>query len=457
MIKEDNEKFTVESESGEALSIAYNNKSDAESRLKQIESLPSSDETAEYKGETVKLDSPFVNDKFDYSVYAKNQNDDVVLVRFTGAPTSIESKDKSTPSYWNGLLSGAKFQDFKHTAFFDMSTKTIRSVRDGVQEYLGVELGIEPSNKIFTLYRSPETITAITGMMDSLPIINDHIDPSVTPTKKQTIGLLESPDVVEFEDEATFSTLYLESKASLSNDMIKLKDGGKKEFSLGYLGKMREHDVYDFEQYDINPTHLALVDSARGGSVLTFVDKKGHNMSKQKKFEDMDGMPNLQQIVEVAKKLPEAIEALIDEEKAEAMTALSDVFAMSTTDNEMEVEDAEPEEKEVTDSDEEKENFEDSAKFKGALSSGIDSAVKLHSQAIEKAKNFVGESYSFADKSTKQIMIDALATEHGNEKFEDAELTTAFKLLKRSTNLDNFAKFEDANSLDARIEQSLEG
>ena len=240
-----------------------------------------------YKDKTVELDTPIEtpDEQTKYKVYSENSAGDVVRVRFNGEPAKIQSTDKSTPSYWNNKVSGSAFTDFKHRVFFDASTKRIRSVRDGVQEYLGIELGIEPHSKIFSVYRSPEAISGIAGMMDSLPIINDHIDPEVTPTKEQTIGILKATDIVEFNDDGTFSTLYLENEAAVNSDVLSLKDSGKKEFSLGYLGKLREHDTYDFEQYDLKPTHLALVDSARGGSVLTFIDKKDQKMLN-KVFQD---------------------------------------------------------------------------------------------------------------------------------------------------------------------------
>src|SRR5699024_8402461 len=80
--------------------------------------------------------------------------------------------------------------------------------------------------------------------------------------------------------------------------------------------------------------------------------------------------------------------------------------------------------------DEEKETIHvtDTADLKDAMSA----AIKRHTEVIEKDKTFVDEYYSFAGRSTAQIMRDALAVEHGKQEFSDAELTVAFKLLKKS-------------------------
>tara|TARA_R110000744_G_scaffold62206_4_gene128392 strand:+ start:3440 stop:4774 length:1335 start_codon:yes stop_codon:yes gene_type:complete len=441
--------------------------------------------TGTYKGETVELDTPIEtpDEQTKYKVYALNSAGDVVRVRFNGEPAKIQSDDKSTPSYWNNKLSGSAFTDFKHRVFFDATTKRIRSVRDGVQEYFGVELGIEPASKAFSVYRAPETISAIAGVMDNLPIIGEHIDPELTPTAEQTIGVLKSTEIIEFNDDDTFSTLYLENEAAVSGDVLSLKDSGKKEFSLGYLGKLREHETYDFEQYDLRPTHLALVDSARGGSVLTFIDKKEKTMLTNKAFKDKDGAPSMQQIVDISKEIPEAIKTLPADKAAEVMALLKEMIEVSDPkEEEMTDEQKDSAKKEMMDEDYEdmdedkkevfedsklfktivgahKKSFADDQAFKDAVVTASDEAVKAHSVVVEKATQFVDDQYSFADKSTKQVMLDALAVEHGDTKFEDAELTVAFKLLKKSvSSLEKFGDSKDGTSaLETRIQSDLEG
>ena len=420
-------------------------------------------EDVEHNGEVVTLNKPFATPDKDkkYAVYARNSAGDVVKVRFSGEPVTVESSDPSTPSYWSGKK-GAVSSDFEHKVFFDMASKRIRSCRDGVQEYYGVELGIEPSHKVFTVYRSPETLSEMASRMLHIPIIDDHsYDPGEECPDELSIGTLGTTEIVEFSDNSSASTLYLEHNAILSDRAMALKAEGKREFSLAGTHKTKEHAVYDFEWYDINPTHLALVDSARGGSVLTFADKRKEDMAGKLAtvFCDAEGNPNLEQIVEIAQGLPEALRKVPMDKLQEVMPMLQEIVSMSkaggNTDPEMADADAGDD---MADGDtvsmdesyedmegEEKEKFGDSKLFKSIAAlfqnsfadsqefqDAVTGAVAKHSEVIEKAKTFVADDYSFADKSTKQIMLDAIAVEHGDTAFEDAELDTAFKMLKKS-------------------------
>lgn len=436
------------------------------------------------------LNKPFPNDKEGFSVYAQNEEGDIVLVRFSGEPSAYQSADPTTPQYWNEKVAGLKTH-FKHTAFFDTATRRVRSVRDGVQEYYGIELGIEPHNKVFTLYRSPETIAKIAAKLSGIPVTNDHVDADTVQDVKasDTIGSLYDTEVIELADESTISTLCLENGAALSASALSLSKAGKKEFSLGYTGKLKPHDVWDFEQYDLNPTHLALVDNARGGSVLTFADKKGDQMADKKAklnkvFLDADGSPNLQQIVEIAQELPEALKTIPMEKLAEIMPMLQEVVSMGKTGDpaeEVEMSDEDMEEakaagkEEMMDSsyedmdEEEAKKFGDSKLFKSivaaqskqfidskAFKQAVEEKTKEHAMVIEKAVSFVDERYTFSDKSTSQIMRDALAAEYGDVKFSDSELPVAFKLLKRSSSdLKNFGDSSGKTALELRIEQTL--
>lgn len=478
LIVEENGLYYVTSKEGKKLSEhGYDTKKEAEKRLSQIEFFKNlQDSFVDESG--VEFNSPHLNNSGGFSVFTKNQDNETVTVRFSGNPTSITSDDKSTPNYWNGLVAGAKDINLKHSVFFDMSTHTIRSVRDGVQEYYGVELGIEPYDKVFTVYRSPETISAVAGKLDGLPITNDHVSANCVKDIKpsDTIGLLASTEIIELDDPDTNSTLGTENKAALDERAIALYNAGKKQFSLGYNGRLKPHDVYDFEQYEFEPTHLALVDSARGGSVLTFVDKKGNKMGDKKLakvFLDAEGNPNLQQIVEIAQELPEALKKVPMDKLQEIMPMLQEVIVTAggaTGEAEM-PEDAVSMEQEYEDMEgEEKEKFSDSKLYKSIIKTAqkpfadskefkdaVSNATKEHAVVIQKAQPFLDEQYSFADKSTNEIMRDALQAEYGDVSFEDSELSTAFKMLKKSdSSLVNFGDGNYKNPLDAKIQKDLE-
>ena len=257
--------------------------------------------------------------------------------------------------------------------------------------------------------------------------------------------------------------------------------------------------MYDFEQYAIDPTHLALVDSARGGSVLTFADKKegdkmaGKKADLHKVFVDAEGAPNLQQIVEIGNGLAEALKTVPIDELKKMLPTLQKIMqmgesggpatesaeeaieevAMSDEDVEKAKEDGKSEmlDSDMEDMDEdEKKKFGDSKLFKSIIASqsktfadsavfktAVEAEVKAHTSVVEKASQFVDEQYTFADKSTDQIMIDALAVEHGDVKFADNELAVAFKLLKRSSSdLKTFGDSSNKSELEQRIEQDLE-
>lgn len=527
MVKEENGRWYVYNHTGEkrlSTESGYATKEEANKRIQQVEAFKHMDEDilasicdesqyedAEYKGKSVTLNKPFrtPNESKKFAVYAKNPKGNVVKVRFGDPDMEIKrddpearknfrsrhkcdlQKDKSTPGYWScRMWAGGESvkevldHDFRHRVFFDASTKRLRSVRDGVQEYLGMELGVEPYDRVFTVYRSPETISAIASDMDGLPIINEHIDPSNPPANSQIIGRISDTDVVEEVIDDYDSTLVLENKANVSDETLKLRDNGKKEFSLGYTGKMREHDTYDFEQYDINIStgHLALVDAARGGSVLTFVDKKEKNMDLSKIFLDADGSVNLQKVVDISSQLSEAIKTVPIEKLVDVVPVLEEVVMYGKqgdpadvtdeeetevtdmeeekTDMEMDYEDMEEEEKEkFADSKLVKsyvktldKSFKDSTEFKDAIAEGIKSGVETHVAVVDKARDFLEDDYSFGDKPASQIMRDSIKV-MTDEEFTDSELSAAFKMLKKS---DQYKAFGDtADELQALRDKEL--
>jgi len=130
---------------------------------------------------------------------------------------------------------------------------------------------------------------------------------------------------------------------------------------------------------------------------------------------------------------------------------------MPAEEPEMEGEDMEGEEKEKMDEEKEgdKENFADSSKFKDAVASAVKGEVKRYAEVVNKARNFVDADYDFADKSANQVMRDALATQ-STDKFEDAELSVAFKLLRKAnTDYSQFGDTKADSGLASRISETL--
>ena len=346
-------------------------------------------------------------------------------------------------------------KSFSDKILFNGSEKNAISVRDGVLEYLGAELGIEPARKVFTVYRSPATIANVSPKMANIPMTDDHVDVGIVVNDAK--GSVSESEMIDMSEPSTRTTIAIKNKLLIDSSYIDQIESGKRELSLGYNAELVEHTDYDFEQKNIVPHHLAVVSAGRCGALCSFIDKQREDIPMSelhKAFCDADGAMNLQQIVELASALPEAIKAVPLDKLQEITPALQELVAISKAVNTPEEEevvevaaDMEAETEEVTDmeqevadmeGEEEKEekSFGDSKQFQDAVTA----AVESHNTVIDKAKSFVDADYSFTGKSTDQIMRDALATEH-SETFADEELSTAFKLLKKTA---NYAEFGDS-------------
>lgn len=358
---------------------------------------------------------------------------------------------------------------------YDSTTKTAISVRDGVLEYLGAEIGQDPPDKIFTVYRSPATIAAMAGAMQGIPLTNEHV--TVGEAVTSPIGTVIDAKPVDHFDESTSSTFAVKNSVDVDASYLDMLASGKRQLSWGYDGELIPHDKYDFEQRDLIPHHLAVVESGRCGVSCQFIDKKPTIPETDMKliFKDDDGAVSMQKIVEVVSALPEAIKSVPVEKLAELVPVLQELISTATdagveldvpADDAQIVDEGETLEEgkkiPVTDSKIFKDalatavkakgvaivdgqtieagkviSITDSKAFKDAAIKTTDAAVKHHASVIEKAKSLLPDTYSFADKATNQIMRDALAIE-SSETFADSELPLAFKMLKKSTSYQSF-------------------
>ena len=181
-------------------------------------------------------------------------------------------------------------------------------------------------------------------------------------------------------------------------------------------------------------------------------------------FTDEEGSVNLEQIVEIATALPEAIKKVPVDQLIKLMPAMQEIMAFAKDQGalpaeELEVEDEDTgtgsEEMNDGEGKEKKEVFADSAKFKDAVASAVKGQVKHYAGVVNKARNFVDGDYNFAEKDANSIMRDALATQ-SPDKFEDSELSVAFKLLRKANT--DYSKFGDTmtdSGLLSRIEKTL--
>jgi len=350
--------------------------------------------------------------------------------------------------------------EFTDSVFYDQKTKTVISVRDGVQEYLGSELGLHPPDKVFKFYRAPETIKAIVDSMAGLPITNDHVSLDEPPSLP--VGKVVDGELIDFVDAATDSTVKVQNRISLDIEP------SNSELSLGYKANVIPCDKYDFEQVDIVPHHLAIVRTGRCGETCTFTDKEKDSMKINKAFLDAEGAVNMQQVLQLVNDLPDAIKTmdlkdlvrlvpilqkatatatesiaegaqensteLTDEEKAAKL--LEDQKAANPDEGMTGAEKAEAEQKAKDEAAAGKE--EDEKKFSDSVDAEVKKQNAIYAAAVSKGKDFLPDTYNFADKSACDIMRDALATQ-SKDKFEDSELPVAFKMLKKSGNYTDFA------------------
>jgi len=293
---------------------------------------------------------------------------------------------------------------------FDVEQKTAVSVRDGVLDYFGHELGLEPANKIFKVYRSPAQIATVAPLMAGIPLTNDHVD--IGQPVPQSVGKVISAAVIDFT-EGEASHLAIKNTLEVQSDFLAtLTD--KRELSLGYEARLIEDDKYDFRQVDIRPHHLAVVDAGRCGSGCRFLDRSPNNG---------DNTMTLDELIKVV----EAMAAEVAELK-KALAPAEDPAPEAGTDNATEEEEVKKEEEEAK---KVKDSAALEARFQDAVTKATTEQVATTLAIIDRARQFLPTDYKFADKSGNQIMRDAIATQHPDARFDDAELGVAFKLLRQ--------------------------
>lgn len=340
---------------------------------------------------------------------------------------------------------------FADTMPYDAAAKTALSVRDGVLEYYGQEIGQEPPDRIFRVYRSPATIANAARDMEGIPVTDEHVALDMPPPTEG--GSVSESRMVDVRDPATGATVAVRNRLILGDTLQMAVDAGKRELSLGYRAELVPHDEYDFEQRDIRPHHVAVVDRGRCGPMCSFIDKlppKGEEMKLHKAFLDADGALNLQQVAELAAALPEAIKAVPVNELPKLLAPMQKIIELAKTvapeaapeeETPAPVEDEDPVEKVEDEDPAAKEEEEE--KFADSVAAAVETAVKARLAIVDKAREFLPADYAFADSAPDKIMRDALATD-SDTKFEDSELPVAFKLLRKRDS--KYLQFGDSDA-----------
>lgn len=337
---------------------------------------------------------------------------------------------------------------FEDKVVYDSVGRTLISVRDGFQEYLGIELNIQPYDKVFRVYRSPETIYKVHKKMNMIPITDDHIQVTDSIMEEDKKGFVIDSNIKPLDDISTETTLCVVNTVKLGDEISESINDGKIQLSLGYTAQLVSHSMFDFEQIDILPHHLAVVQSGRCGDVCKFLDERID--MEVSVFKDEDGTINIAKVSELVNKLPLIFSELDLEEVKKLIPVLNEAMAkigivskdvmeepVAEPTIEEPIIDEVPDEVPTMDVDapvtteevkteEPKDNFMDSQVFKDAVRNMANHRVAT----ILKAKEFLDSDYKFEDKCVTQIMKDAIEKVNSDIKFEDSEIPTAFKMLK---------------------------
>lgn len=308
--------------------------------------------------------------------------------------------------------------------------KTLVSCRDGIQEYLGSEIGLD-DNTAYKVYRSADTIKNIN--LIGLPITDNHVDPD---EPYMSLGSIVGSEIVKAKDKSIKKTIEVKNKVKVCKDLLKVISDGKNELSLGYEAKItdvRDKELgYDFTQTNIIPNHLAVVDKGRCGNACKIIDKNGVKNMDIKTYQDAkNAFTGILQLMPT-----------LDAEEQEYMKSkMAKAGEKEETDMEMEARKKKEADMEAeATKKKEKEDMEAEGKEKKSKTQKDEATKKAiddHIEIIAKATDLgcLDAKYVFAGKTANKIMSDCVKTQKGDDvKFADSELPTAFKMLKKVTN-----------------------
>ena len=146
----------------------------------------------------------------------------------------------------------------------------------GIYEYYGSEIDAPEPDKLYRVFRSPESLENAVPMFAGKPIVDDHtmLGDGQTPAEKKGIQGAVG-DNVFYKDGTIYGNIRL-----YTNKIKQLIDQGKKELSFGYWSQYEfksgtwQGKAYDAIQHIVGGNHLALVDEGRMGSTVSVLDHK---------------------------------------------------------------------------------------------------------------------------------------------------------------------------------------
>lgn len=356
----------------------------------------------------------------------------------------------------------------------DADLRRVVSLRDGILEYEAQELGLE--GDVIRVYRSPATIANVAQAMIGCPVTDGHLEVRASIPSAVRLGEVYEARAIDLNDEATLARLAVENLIKVGDGCGErwqaYRDEGR-EFSLGYEATLIPAGpgaAYDYEQREIEPHHLAVVLAGRCGPACTFVDARPVNKQEDemkidlKRFQDAKtgalsfADATLEELQAILSALPGAL-AKMDVAAIQKVTkpimALAEAAGITAAPAapapEGEGMDQQSGEEQPTPGGTET-PAADAAMVAKQVKDAVAGAIAKHTAVIERARLFVDAAYSFAGKSTEQIMRDVLSQERPGRKFSDEHLAVAFELLepKEKSASNPYAKFGDsaANAID---------
>ena len=149
--------------------------------------------------------------------------------------------------------------------------------KEGVFPYSGAQIGLEPPDKIFKVYRPAEELQKAETLksFELVPFINEHAmlgDYGVPAESKGVLGVVGQ--------NVKFNAPYLTADIKIfGNKMKDLLERGKNNISAGYSFDLDNTsgnfngENYDCIQRNIRCNHIALVQEGRCGKDVRVLDK----------------------------------------------------------------------------------------------------------------------------------------------------------------------------------------
>lgn len=157
----------------------------------------------------------------------------------------------------------------------------------GIQEYYGQELGIEPYDKAFKIFRSPDTVfhpDTITSLKLK-PVTADHPDEDVTVENYKKLAVGHVGDSIEPLDDLRLGGNILIHDPEIITEVT---NGTREQVSCGYLSDiLMIEGEWNGQKYDgrfdgpMYNNHLACVASGRCGGDVRILDNSGETPMKK--------------------------------------------------------------------------------------------------------------------------------------------------------------------------------